>query len=172
MPNDRDREIPESVTISFELNGKLVGLQVNAAETALSVLRDRLGLKGPKEGCGIGECGACTVLVDGLAVDACLLFAPQLDGRTVETVEGLADRETLNPLQQAFLSHDAVQCGYCTPGMLMSAKALLQGEAAPGRKAIVEALSGNLCRCTGYLQIIEAVEAAAAQECTGRDAKE
>ena len=172
MPSDRDSDIPESVTISFELNGQLVALQVDAAETALSVLRDRLGLKGPKEGCGIGECGACTVLVDGLAVDACLMFAPQLDGRIVETVEGLADRATLHPLQEAFLSHDAVQCGFCTPGMLMSAKALLQRQARPGREAIVEALSGNLCRCTGYHQIIEAVEAAASQEGAGRDAKE
>jgi aerobic carbon-monoxide dehydrogenase small subunit len=149
------------VSISFTINRAAVTLDVKPSDTALSVLRDRLGLKGTKEGCGIGECGACTIVVDGKAVDACLMFAPQLDGRHVLTVEGLSDGETLHPLQQEFVAHGAVQCGYCTPGMLASAKALLDENPSPDRGRIVEALSGNLCRCTGYVQVVEAVEAAA-----------
>ena len=136
-------------------------IEVRPWDTALAVLREQLGLKGTKEGCGIGECGACTILVDGLAVDSCLMLAPKLDGRKVETVEGLRQGEALHPLQEAFLSKGAVQCGYCTPGMLMSAKALLDQNPNPERKELVGALSGNLCRCTGYVQILEAVEEAA-----------
>ena len=149
------------VTVKFQLNGKLISLEVSPCDSALMVLRDQLGLKGTKEGCGIGECGACTILVDGKPVDSCLMFAPQLDGRQVQTVEGLGTDEPLHPLQEAFLSCGSVQCGYCTPGMLMSAKALLETNPRPAREDIVEALSGNLCRCTGYVQILEAVEAAA-----------
>lgn len=147
--------------ISFTLNGKPVEIEVKPWDTAIAVLREQLGLKGTKEGCGIGECGACTILVDGLAVDSCLMPAPKLDGRKVETVEGLRQGEALHPLQEAFLSKGAVQCGYCTPGMLMSAKALLDRNPNPERNELVEALSGNLCRCTGYVQILEAVEEAA-----------
>jgi carbon-monoxide dehydrogenase small subunit len=147
--------------ISFTLNGKPVETEVIPWDTALAVLREQLGLKGTKEGCGIGECGACTILVDGLAVDSCLMPAPKLDGRKVETVEGLRQGEALHPLQEAFLSKGAVQCGYCTPGMLMSAKALLDRNPDPERNELVEALSGNLCRCTGYVQILEAAEEAA-----------
>ena len=147
--------------ISFTLNGKPVEIEVKPWDTALAVLREQLGLKGTKEGCGIGECGACTILVDGLAVDSCLMPAPKLDGRKVETVEGLRQGEALHPLQEAFLSKGAVQCGYCTPGMLMSAKALLDRNPNPERNELVEALSGNLCRCTGYVQILEAAEEAA-----------
>lgn len=147
--------------IAFQLNGKPISLEVRPWDSALTVLRDVLDLKGTKEGCGIGECGACTILVNGQAVDSCLMFAPQLDGREVETVEGLRHSEALHPLQEAFVSCGAVQCGYCSPGMIMSAKALLQKHPNPSREKIVEALAGNLCRCTGYLQIIEAVETAA-----------
>jgi aerobic carbon-monoxide dehydrogenase small subunit len=147
--------------ISFTLNAKPVEIEVIPWDTALAVLRDQLGLKGTKEGCGIGECGACTILVDGLAVDSCLMPAPKLDGRKVETVEGLRQGEALHPLQEAFLSKGAVQCGYCTPGMLMSAKALLDRNPNPERNELVQALSGNLCRCTGYVQILEAAEEAA-----------
>jgi aerobic carbon-monoxide dehydrogenase small subunit len=147
--------------ISFTLNGKSVEIEVKPWDTAIAVLREQLGLKGTKEGCGIGECGACTILVDGLAVDSCLMPAPKLDGRKVETVEGLRQGEALHPLQEAFLSKGAVQCGYCTPGMLMSAKALLDRNPNPERIELVEALSGNLCRCTGYVQILEAAEEAA-----------
>ncbi len=149
------------VKITFKINGKPTTLRVNPWESALMVLRDQLGLKATKEGCGIGECGACTVLVDGRAVDSCLMFAPQLDGRNVETLEGLKHGEAIHPLQEAFVSSGAVQCGYCSPGMVMSAKALLDKNPNPSRQEIVEALSGNLCRCTGYTQIIEAVETAA-----------
>lgn len=152
---------PRGIEITFQLNGKSVSLEVASSETALAALRDRLRMTGTKEGCGIGECGACTILVDGLAVDSCLMLAPQLDGREVETVEGLGSRETLHPLQEKFLTHGAVQCGFCTPGMLMSAKSLLDKNPLPLRKDVVEALSGNLCRCTGYVQIVEAVEDAA-----------
>ena len=147
--------------ISFTLNGKPVEIDVIPWDTALAVLREQLGLKGTKEGCGIGECGACTIMVDGLAVDSCLMPAPKLDGRKVETVEGLRQGEALHPLQEAFLSKGAVQCGYCTPGMLMSAKALLDRNPNPERNELVEAFSGNLCRCTGYVQILEAAEEAA-----------
>ena len=147
--------------ITFQLNGREMTLEVNPSDSALSVLRDRLGLTGTKEGCGIGECGACTILINGLAVDSCLMLAGQLDGREVETVEGLQTGETLHPLQEKFLTHGAVQCGFCTPGVLMSAKSLLDRNQDPGRADIVEALSGNLCRCTGYVQIVQAVEDAA-----------
>jgi carbon-monoxide dehydrogenase small subunit len=159
------------VNISFVLNGKTVEIEVDAWETALSVIRDQLGLKGTKEGCGIGECGACTILVDGKPVDSCLMFAPQLDGREVQTVEGLSAGEHLHPLQEAFLSCGSVQCGYCTPGILMSAKALLEANPRPAREDIVEALSGNLCRCTGYVQILEAVEAAVETKSNRRSEK-
>jgi carbon-monoxide dehydrogenase small subunit len=159
------------VKVSFQLNGEPISLEVSSWESALTVLRDRLGLKGTKEGCGIGECGACTILVDGKPVDSCLMFAPQLDGREVQTVEGLGAGEDLHPLQETFLSCGSVQCGYCTPGMLVSAKALLEANPKPDREDIVEALSGNLCRCTGYVQILEAVEAAAEKASNDRSEK-
>ena len=159
------------VKVAFQLNGKPISLEVSSCDSALTVLRDRLGLKGTKEGCGIGECGACTILVDGKPVDSCLMFAPQLDGREVQTVEGLSAVEDLHPLQEAFLSCGSVQCGYCTPGMLMSAKALLEVNPRPTREDIAEALSGNLCRCTGYVQILEAVEVAAEKASNDRSEK-
>jgi carbon-monoxide dehydrogenase small subunit len=146
--------------VSFQVNGESYVLMVPPWESALHVLREQLGLIGSKEGCGIGECGACTIIVDGRAVNACLLFAPQLDGCDVETIEGFGQAKELHPLQQSFLEHGAVQCGFCTPGMLMSAKALLDGNSAPSRTEIVEAIAGNLCRCTGYQQIITAIESA------------
>ena len=134
---------------------------MDAGQSVLHLLREKLGLKGAKEGCGIGECGACTVVVDGVAVNGCLMMAAQLDGREVLTVEGLESPVGLHPLQEAFLEHHAVQCGFCTPGMLMSAYALLARNPQPTRDQIVEALAGNLCRCTGYEQVLKAVEAAA-----------
>ncbi|AFM23149.1 (2Fe-2S)-binding protein [Desulfomonile tiedjei] len=147
--------------ISFQLNGKEVSIEVNPEDSALMVLRDRFHLKGAKEGCGIGECGACTILVDGLAVNSCLMLAAQLDGRNVKTVEGLMHQEKMDILQKEFIEHGAIQCGFCTPGMLLSARALLDENPNPDRDSVVEALSGNLCRCTGYVQVVEAVEAAA-----------
>ena len=148
------------VPIRFKLNGKDMDLEVGAGETTLHTLRGRLGLKGTKEGCGIGECGACTIVVDGKAVNACLMLAAQLDGREVQTVEGLPEQDRLSPLQETFLDHHAVQCGFCTPGILMSTQALFNENPRPDRAEIVRALSGNLCRCTGYGHIVTAIEAA------------
>lgn len=157
------------VSVSFTLNGKPVELDVRPWEPALAVIRDRLGLTGSKEGCGIGECGACTILVNGKAVNACLMPAPQLDARDVLTVEGLAQAASNHDLAKRFLEKGASQCGFCTPGMLMSAKALLDKSPNPTRSEILEALSGNLCRCTGYVQIVEAVEAATEEDCDKND---
>jgi carbon-monoxide dehydrogenase small subunit len=147
--------------LKFRLNGKDVQVDVRPDETLLQVLRERLRLTGTKVGCGEGECGACTVLVEGRPVDSCLYPALRCQGLKVETVEGLAGEKGLHPLQDAFIQSGAVQCGFCTPGMLMSAKALLDQDSSPSREDITQALAGNLCRCTGYLKIIEAVEDAA-----------
>ena len=161
MKTPDEPECNDRVKIAFRVNGKQVELEVRPWQSALDALRDELGLTGAKEGCGIGECGACTIIVDGNAVNSCLMLAPQLEGRSVETIEGLGSGDSLHALQEAFLTHGAVQCGFCTPGVLLSAKALLDRNPRPDRDEIVEALSGNLCRCTGYRQIIEAVEAVA-----------
>jgi aerobic carbon-monoxide dehydrogenase small subunit len=146
------------LSIRFTLNGEAVSLEVGADETALHAIRERLSLKGTKEGCGMGECGACTIVVDGKSVNACLMAAPQLDGRKVMTVEGLGSEEELHPLQKAFLDHHGVQCGFCTSGLLMSAHALIGETPRPTHSQVSEAISGNLCRCTGYQQIIAAIE--------------
>jgi carbon-monoxide dehydrogenase small subunit len=150
-----------TISIHFTINGEQKRLDVSAGMTALEAIRDRLKLKGTKEGCGIGECGACTIIVDGRAVNACLMFAAQLDGRQVLTVEGLALNGDLDPIQEAFAERHAVQCGFCTPGLLMSTHALLSEKANPDRSEIVKAISGNLCRCTGYNSIVTAIEDAA-----------
>ena len=147
--------------LEFTCNGQPVRLEAEPVMRALDLLRDRLGLTGTKEGCGRGECGACTILVDGRPMNACLLYAAKLQGRTVLTIEGLARGEALHPLQEAFLEEGAVQCGYCTPGMILSAKALLDRVPDPCVPEIEEALSGNLCRCTGYAKIVKAVQRAA-----------
>jgi len=147
------------ITIKFTINGKVIDTQVPPHWTLLRLLREKLGLTGTKEGCGNGECGACTVLLDGMPVNACLILAPKVEGRGVMTVEGLGSRESLHPLQKSFIDHGAIQCGFCTPGILMSSKALLEKNPHPTREEIKEAISGHLCRCTGYHQIIEAIEA-------------
>ena len=145
------------------VNGESLQVAVAPHKTLLGVLREDLGLTGTKHGCELGECGACAVLVDGEPLLSCLLLALECEGARVETVEGLAEGPQLHPLQDAFAELGAAQCGYCTPGILLTAKALVERNPAPTRDEIKEALSGNLCRCTGYLQIFEAVEAAAAR---------
>ncbi|QGP91217.1 Nicotinate dehydrogenase small FeS subunit [Neomoorella glycerini] len=149
------------IELEFFLNGEPVKVNVNPATSLLTVLRDYLGLTGTKKGCGRGECGACTVILDGQAVNSCLLPAVKVRGRRVETIEGLARGEQLHPLQQAFIKAGAVQCGFCTPGMIMAAKALLDHNPRPTRDEIKEAISGNICRCTGYVKIEEAIMQAA-----------
>ena len=150
-----------TIPICFTINGEKKQLDIPAGMTAFELIRDRLELKGTKEGCGIGECGACTIVVDGRAVNACLMFAAQLDGREILTVEGLDRNGELHPIQEAFAEKNAVQCGFCTPGLMMSARGLLSERPHPNRSEIIKAISGNLCRCTGYQSIVEAIEVAA-----------
>jgi len=149
------------IPIRVMVNGQLESLQVEPDESLLAMLRERLDLTGAKEGCNEGECGACVVLLDGKAVNACLVLAAEADGREVTTIEGLGRAGALHPLQRAFLAHQAVQCGFCTPGMVMTAAALLRENPDPSEAEIRTALSGNLCRCTGYRQILDAVLTAA-----------
>lgn len=150
----------EPVTITLELNGQTRRFAVDEDETLLHLLRERAGLTGAKKGCDLGECGACTVIMDGRAVNSCCVFAVQADGARVETIEGIGTAEHPHPLQQAFVDAGAIQCGFCTPGMIMAAKALLDREPAPSPERIRQALSGNLCRCTGYEKIEQAVQMA------------
>jgi len=147
-----------SVQVAFRVNGEEVEASFAPYKTLLEVLREDLVLTGTKHGCELGECGACAVLVDGVPVLSCLMLAIECGGRSIETVEGLARGSELHPLQAAFADLGGAQCGYCTPGILMTAKALLDAEPAPDRARIKEAISGNLCRCTGYLQICESIE--------------
>ena len=149
--------------LSMTVNGEPVETLVNPAKTLLEVLREDLQLTGTKHGCELGECGACAVLLDGEPVLSCLSLAVECDDAVVTTIEGMARDGALHPLQETFADLGAAQCGYCTPAMLLTAKALLDREPHPTRDRIREALSGNLCRCTGYQQIVEAVEAAAAR---------
>jgi len=154
-------EAQPSVRLTLRVNGEEVEVLFAPYKTLLELLREDLGLTGTKHGCELGECGACAVLLDGQPVLSCLVLALECEGRGVETVEGLAQRTELHPLQAAFADLGGAQCGYCTPGILMTAKALLEEDAAPSRDRIREAISGNLCRCTGYLQICESIEDAA-----------
>ena len=150
------------IEISFRLNGFPVTARVGPHQRLIDALREELGETGTKEGCGEGECGACTVIVEGRAVNSCLFPAPEIDGRSVLTIEGLAQGGELSPVQRAFLEQGGVQCGFCSPGMVMSTVALLEENPSPSDEEIRAALLGNLCRCTGYVQIIESVRAAAA----------
>jgi aerobic-type carbon monoxide dehydrogenase small subunit (CoxS/CutS family) len=151
-------------TITFTLNGTQINVTADSHQTLLDVLRDTLCLTGTKEGCGAGECGACTVLIDDLAINACLYPAFETSGKSVTTIEGIAgEKNSLSIIQQAFVDSGAIQCGFCTPGIILSAKALLDTHPDPSEAEIREALSGNLCRCTGYVQIIEAVKKTAAR---------
>lgn len=147
--------------LGLNVNDELWEIEVEPHRTLLEVLREDLGLTGAKEGCGLGACGACTVLIDGAPALSCLTLAVEVQNKNVRTIEGLLKEDQPDPIQLAFVDHGAIQCGFCTPGAIMSAKALLGKDPNPSRKEIEEALSGNLCRCTGYKKIIEAVESLA-----------
>jgi carbon-monoxide dehydrogenase small subunit len=151
------------ITAALSVNGERREVHFPAHKTLLEVLREELALTGTKHGCELGECGTCTVLIDGTPVLSCLELAAACEGREITTVEGMADGPRLHPLQQAFVELGAAQCGYCTPGFLLAAEALLREDQRPSRQAIRDALAGNLCRCTGYVKIYEAVELAAAR---------
>jgi carbon-monoxide dehydrogenase small subunit len=147
--------------IQITVNGKTHELHVKPWETLLEVIRDDLGLTGTKEGCGLGECGACTVIMDGNTVNACLVLAPEADGKEVTTIEGLAQGDKLSPIQEAFMEQGGLQCGFCTPGIILSTKALLDENPSPTDEEIRRGIAGNFCRCTGYTKIFESIKAAA-----------
>jgi carbon-monoxide dehydrogenase small subunit len=151
----------EKKILKMTLNGEMVERLVSPDDTLLDVLRKDLGLTGTKKGCGKGECGACTVIMNGKSVNSCIVPAMQAMDATVETIEGIGTADNLHPLQETFIDYGAIQCGFCTPGMIMSAKALLDQNIDPTREEIKEAIAGNICRCTGYIKIEEAVKAAA-----------
>jgi len=152
----------KKITVSFTLNGDQVTAEVPTTWSLLRTLRDYFELTGPKEGCGVGECGACTVIVDGNAVNSCIFPVAEVEGKSVTTIEGIAGKDgSLHPLQKAFLENNGVQCGFCTSGMIMSAKALLEQNPEPTEEEIRTSISGNLCRCTGYVQIVESIQKAA-----------
>lgn len=146
------------INVTLTVNGISSTREVEAHTRLIDLLRDELRLTGTKEGCGQGECGSCTVIMDGKTVNSCLILAPQADGRDIMTIEGLGTPEKLHPLQESFIRKGAVQCGYCTPGLLLSAYHLLQINPQPDREEIKEGIAGNLCRCTGYVKILEAIE--------------
>ncbi len=149
--------------VTLKVNGEEYEVSVPAKETLLNVLRDRMGFLDVKCSCNEGECGACTVLLNGKAVCSCLMLAVQAEGKAITTIKGIAKFGELHPLQQSFIEHGAVQCGYCTPGIILTAKALLDENPKPTEEEVREAISGNLCRCTGYQQIVEAIMATAAE---------
>jgi len=154
------------VALNITVNGKNHKLVVEPRHTLLEVIRKELGLTGAKEGCGMGECGACTVLLNGRPVDSCLVLALQAEGAEIVTIEGLAEGDRPDPLQSAFVENGAVQCGFCTPGMILTSKAFLDQTADPERDEIKQALSGNFCRCTGYNKIVDAVQVCAQSSTT------
>ena len=160
MRNELERDV-ERVELTLAVNGESTQVLVPVHKTLLEVLREDMGLTGTKHGCELGECGTCTVLVDGRPELSCLVLPIQIEGRAITTIEGMADGARLHPLQQAFAEVGAAQCGYCTPGILLAARSLLEINADPSRDEIREALAGNLCRCTGYVKILQAVELAA-----------
>jgi carbon-monoxide dehydrogenase small subunit len=161
----------QPIPIQIEVNRIPYKVLVHSSATLLDLLREELGLKGTKKGCDQGHCGACTVIMDGQTVNACLILAVQADGKKITTIEGLSYGEKLDPLQEAFVEEGAVQCGFCTPGMILSAKALLSRTESPSEEEIREALSGNLCRCSGYVRTVRAVRKAALASTKGRGGK-
>jgi len=146
--------------INLKVNGESYEIAVDPRKTLLDAIRDDLGLTGTKKGCDMGECGTCTVILDGKAVNSCLVLAVEAEGKDVLTIEGLAEGTKLHPIQEAFIKHGAIQCGFCTPGMILSAKALLDENPNPTEDDVKKAIAGNLCRCTGYVKIVEAISAA------------
>ena len=154
----------ERYSVTLKVNGESMQLDVKPSETLLETLRDRLELTGAKEGCGLGACGSCTVLLDGFPTRSCIVLTAELEGSDVRTIEGLADGEKLDPIQDSFMEKGAVQCGFCTSGMILTAKGLLERNAQPSRGDIIRTMSSNLCRCTGYKKIVEAVEAVSSTE--------
>ncbi|MGB6838487.1 MAG: (2Fe-2S)-binding protein [Dehalococcoidia bacterium] len=150
-----------SVTIRLRVNGRSYEVRTEPQRTLLEVVREDLRLTGTKEGCGTGECGACSMIVDGRLITSCLMLAPEADGADITTIEGLAQDGRLHPLQQAFIDHGAVQCGFCIPAMILAGKALLDANPHPTEAEIRRAIAGNLCRCTGYARIVEAIAAVA-----------
>ncbi len=157
------RENGSTVAISTRINGAPVSIDIDARASLLDMLRERLGLTGAKKGCDHGQCGACTVHLDGRRVASCLTMAAKTDGREIVTIEGIADGEALHPMQQAFIDHDALQCGYCTPGQIMAAIACVREGHATSRDEIREYMSGNICRCGAYVGIVAAIEEVAAR---------
>ena len=151
----------KGVKVNFTVNGEKVSVEVKQYETLLETLRERLCLTGVKESCSIGSCGACTVILDGIPVRSCLVLSPEVEGKSITTVEGLEKNGILHPLQQAFMEKGAVQCGFCTSGMILTAKSLLDRQSKPSKDQIIRTISSNICRCTGYKKIIEAVMSAA-----------
>jgi carbon-monoxide dehydrogenase small subunit len=162
--NGASPAVETSRTIAVEVNGTSYEREVESRRLLVHLLRDDLDLTGTHVGCDTGNCGACSVILDGTLVKSCMVLAIQVDGARIETVEGLADEDQLNGLQQAFSDHHALQCGYCTPGMLMSATALLRESSSPSDEEIARAIQGNICRCTGYWNIVKAIKAASGQE--------
>ena len=159
MPQSQERDVKRLMTLT--VNGTPYEVALEPHQSLLQLLREELHLTGTKEGCSEGECGACTVLLDGKTVDSCLIFALEAQGQEVTTIEGLAQGDQLHPVQKAFAEYGAVQCGFCTPGMILAAKALLDSNPHPTELEIRQGISGNLCRCTGYVKIVEAIQAAA-----------
>ena len=160
----QDRDGVKRYPVRLVVNGDMHTFVVKANVLLVDLLRSRLGLTGTKKGCELGDCGACTVLMDGMPVDACLVLAVEADGCEITTIEGVAQSEALDRLQDSFVNNAAIQCGYCTPGMILSAKALLARISRPSEEQVREAISGNLCRCTGYVNIVKAVLAAGQHE--------
>ncbi|MFM9982842.1 MAG: (2Fe-2S)-binding protein [Burkholderiales bacterium] len=163
-------ERPESIDLAFTLNGEPAGARIEPRELLVDVLREQFGLRGTKRSCDLGACGACTVLVDGLPASSCSTLAADVEGRSVVTIEGLGTAKSLDPVQQAFVDHGAMQCGFCTPGMVLAVKALLSANPSPTEDEVRHYLRGNVCRCTGYVKIIEAVLDLASREATQRPA--